>query len=71
MEAVQDHETEVKELFDKLTAPIPGSNGLRAINLEGFTVAISVMMNKAFYHGQMDAVEATESLFEKVFIRQA
>ncbi len=69
MQAVQDHETEVKDLFDKLTAPIPGSNGPRAITLEGFTVAISVMMNKAFFQGQMEAVETTESLFSKVFMQ--
>lgn len=71
MEAVQNHETEVKELFDKLTAPIPGSNGPRAITLEGFTAAISVMMNKAFFQGQMDAVETTESLFRKVFSKES
>ena len=67
MEAVQDHETEVKELFDKLTAAVPGSTTVRAISLEAFTVAISIMMNKAYYHGQVNAIETTEEIMSKVF----
>lgn len=67
MEAIQDHEVKIKELFSQLTAEIPGSTRFRAINAEGFKMAIDIMMNEAFYMGQMDAVEASESVFSQVF----
>jgi len=67
MEAVQDHEVKIRELFSQLTAEIPGTVGFRAINAEGFKMAIEIMMNEAFYLGQMDAVEASESVFSQVF----
>jgi hypothetical protein len=67
MEAVQDHKVKIKELFDQLTAEIPGTTRFRAINEEGFKMAIDVMMNEAFYMGQKDAVEASRSIFSQVF----
>jgi hypothetical protein len=67
MVAVQDHKTEIKELFDQLTAAVPGSTAVRAISLDAFTVAIDIMMNKAFYHGQVNAIETTEEIMGKVF----
>ena len=63
------HEQEVIELFDKVTAELPGKNQFRVITLDGFKIAIEQMMNKAFYHGQMNAIEATQSAFEEVFRR--
>lgn len=62
-----DHETEVKELFYKLTVELPGSKDLRVITLGSFKLAIDQMMNKAFYHGQLDATQRATSIVKEVF----
>lgn len=61
------HNVEVKELFEKVTVAIPGGKGLRAINLEGFKIAIDQMMNKAFYHGQQQTLDTAEDVINRVF----
>jgi hypothetical protein len=65
-----NHDVEVKELFDKVTVEIPGGNGLRAINLEGFKVAIDRMMMKGFFHGGQQVLSSAEDVIERVFNKQ-
>lgn len=60
------HDQDVKELFEKVTAKIPGTE-LRAINLDGFKVAIDQMMNKAFYYGAQHSMGTVQDIMEKVF----
>lgn len=67
MEAMHDYEVQIKELFGQLTAEIPGTTRFRAINMEGFKMAIGLMMNEAFYLGQINTVESAESIFSQVF----
>jgi hypothetical protein len=62
-----EHEAEVISLFEQVTVEIPNSGGLRAISLEGFKIAINQMMNKAFYHGQIQAISTAESIMDRVF----
>lgn len=64
------HEQEVKELFEKVTVEIPNSGGLRAINLEGFKIAVDQMMNKAFFFGSQDTLKSAEDVIERVFNRK-
>ena len=61
------HEQEVKELFEKVTVEIPQGGGLRAINLEGFKLAIDQMMNKAFYFGGQQTLRVAEDVIDQVF----
>lgn len=62
-----DHETEVKELFEKVSVAIPGIEDARAISLEGFKVAIDNMMNKAFYYGSQQTLQSAEDVIDRVF----
>lgn len=64
------HEEEVKELFEKVTAVIPNSGGMRAISYSGFKVAIDHMMNKAFYHGARNSIETVESMMDRIYNQQ-
>lgn len=61
------HDQEVKELFEKLTVEMPGTSGLRVINLEAFKIAIDQMMNKAFYYGGKQVLQSTEEIMDRVF----
>ena len=67
MEAMHNYEVEIRELFGQLTAEIPGSTRFRAINLEGFAMAIGLMMNEAFYQGQQNVVQTSELVFSQAF----
>lgn len=60
------HDEEVKELFEKVTANIPGTT-MRAISLEGFTIAIDQMMNKAFYYGAQHSMGTVQDIMDRVF----
>jgi hypothetical protein len=61
------HEQEVKELFEKLSVEVPGMQGLRAMNIESFKLAVDVMMNKAFVDGSTTALHTAEHIINKVF----
>lgn len=63
------HDEEVRELFEKVTVEIPECGGLRAINLQGFKLAIDRMMNKAFYMGSRQTLQSAEEVIDKVFNR--
>lgn len=63
-----DHDLELKELFEKCTAAIPGYDNIRVINYSGFLVAINAMMDKAYYMGtkhSYDTVDAVLGSFLK------
>jgi hypothetical protein len=62
-------DVEVEELFEKVTVEIPGTDGLRAINLKSFKLAIDKMMNQAFYQGAKNSMESVEDIIERVFNR--
>lgn len=42
---------EVKELFDSITVPIPGSTGLHATTFEAFQKAAEKLTKVAYYNG--------------------
>jgi hypothetical protein len=63
------HEQEVKELFEKLSVEMPGMQGLRAMSVESFKIAVDVMMNKAFVDGSTTALHTAEDIIYKVFNR--
>lgn len=70
MYTIIDNDTEIKELFEKVSVAIPGmSSETRAINLAGFKVAIDTMMNKAFYYGSQQTLKSAEEVIDKVFNR--
>lgn len=60
------HDQEVKELFERVTVKIPGTD-MYAINLEGFKIAIDQMMNKAFYYGGKNTIETVEDIMDKIY----
>lgn len=64
------HDTDVIELFEKVTVALPGSTDLRVIKLEGFAQAIEQMMNKAYYMGCQQSLNSAETIIERVFNRQ-
>lgn len=64
------HEQEVKELFEKLSVEIPGTGGLRAMNLEAFKMGVDQMMNKAYFHGSRETLQTAEDIIDRVFNRQ-
>lgn len=63
------HQDEIKELFEQVTVPLPGSQDLRVIKLNGFTEAIEQMMNKAYYMGCQQTMESAETIVDRVFKR--
>lgn len=63
------HQEEIKELFEQVTVPLPGSQDLRVIKLDGFTEAIEQMMNKAYYIGCQKTMESAETIVERAFNR--
>jgi hypothetical protein len=65
------HEQEVKELFEKLSVEIPGTSGLRAINLEAFKMGVEQMMNKAYFFGSKQTLQTAEDIIDRVFNKQA
>lgn len=67
MDQVQSHDQEVQELYEKITAVIPGTDRFRAISLEGFTAAIDQMMNKAYYHGTQHSFQTVEAVMSRIF----
>lgn len=69
METIPSHDVEVKELFEKLSVEIPGTSGLRAMNLEAFKVGVDKMMNKAFFYGGQHTLQSAEEIIDKVFNR--
>lgn len=69
MTDVTPHDVEVKELYEKISVEIPGGNGLRAMSLEGFQVAIDKMMNKAYAYGTQQAFSSVEDVVDRVFKR--
>jgi hypothetical protein len=65
-----NYDVEVKELFDKVTVEIPGGEGLRAINLEGFKIAVDRMMMKGFVRGGQEVLSSAEDVINRVFNKQ-
>ena len=65
-----EHDAEIKELFDKITAEIPGGNGLRAINLEGFKIAADRMIIKGIYYGTQHVLNSTNDTIDRVFNKE-
>lgn len=64
-----DHEVEVKELFENISVEIPGTSGLRAMNLEAFKIGVDSMMNKAFFFGSQQTLQTAEDIIDQVFNR--
>lgn len=58
---------EIKELFENLSVEVPGTNGLRAMNLEAFKLGIHKMMNKAFVEGSQHSLKTAEDIINTVF----
>lgn len=68
MVGLQPHDQEVRELFEKVSVAIP-ETGMRAMNLEGFKVAVDIMMNKAFFYGSQQTLQSAEDVIDRVFNR--
>lgn len=60
-------EQEIKELFEKISVEIPGTQGLRALNLEAFKLGVNQMMNKAFVEGSNNALSTASAIINQVF----
>lgn len=64
-------DVELKELFERLSVEIPGTNGLRAMNLEAFELGVHKMMNKAFVEGGQHSLKTAEDIIDRVFNKNA
>jgi len=62
-----EHDIELREMFDKVTAPLPSGpdQNMRVISFEGFQLAISKFMDKAYYLGKMEVARSVESIFNE------
>lgn len=61
------HEQDVKELFDKVTVPVPGSDKLHAITFESFTTAVEWIMTKGYYLGQQEGLNKASAIVQETF----
>ena len=48
---------EIKELFDKMTGPIPNEDYYRAISLRSFKAAVQYIESKAHFHGLQEGMD--------------
>lgn len=62
IQTLNEHDTEVKELFDSLTVELPGEQNLRVINYAAFKLAIEKMMDKAYYMGSKHSYDTVETV---------
>lgn len=69
MYQLDNHDVEIKTLFEKLSVEIPGTTGLRAMNLSAFELGVNSMMNKAFIEGSQQTLETAENVIDEVFNR--
>jgi hypothetical protein len=55
-----EEEAQISDLFQKVTVSIPGiSSDIRAINIDGFTLGVSKMMEIADLKGKLEALEVS------------
>jgi|688.fasta_scaffold1914896_1 hypothetical protein len=63
----ETNEEEIRELFEKLSVEVPGTNGLRAMNLQAFKLGVDKMMNQAFVEGSQNSLKTAEDIINRVF----
>jgi hypothetical protein len=61
---------EIKELFEKLSVEVPGTNGLRAMNLAAFKLGVDKMMNQAFIEGSQNSLRTAQDIINQVFNKE-
>ena len=64
------HEQDVKDLYNRLPKAYSGvssTDDIRLINYVLFESMIGQMMDKAYYYGQINAVESVENIIETTF----
>ena len=61
------HEQDIKNLFERISVEIPGTQGLRALNLEAFKLGVDQMMNIAFVEGSTEALYTASDIINRVF----
>lgn len=55
-----EEEAQISDLFQKVTVAIPGiSSDIRAINIDGFKLGVSKMMEIADLKGKLEALEVS------------
>jgi len=55
-----EEEAQISDLFQKVTVSIPGvSSDIRAINIDGFRLGVSKMMEIADLKGKLEALEVS------------
>ena len=62
----ETHEEELKRLFSEVSVPSKTPD-IHYITFEGFKIAISTMMNKAFYFGQINSINEMQSSIDSIF----
>lgn len=66
------HELELEDIFNRLPKAYIGSSikeDMRVINYSLLKSIVSQMMDKAYYHGQISAVEDVEKIIHTTFIK--
>ena len=64
------HKQELQDLFEKLPVAYGNTDrksDIRLINYSLFESIVGQMMDKAYYHGQISAVEDVEEIIETTF----
>lgn len=60
-------EQELLDLFNTISAPLPGSKTLHAITLDGFKHAVKWATQKAFLQGQQEGLNKATSIVNETF----
>ena len=65
----QTHGEELKEFYDRLPIAYPREKlgDAKLISYDLLVAIIDKMMNKAFYHGQIQALNGVEDLLDRSF----
>lgn len=64
------HHEELKEIFDSLPSAFPlkqAGEEIKCINLSLLETIVSKMMSKAYYRGNMDAMNSLETMVNDTF----